>query len=207
MPAFIYKKNIKCYKCSCATCGADRGFQPIRNIDAKCVNCSNKSRKTKSEAFKAKMSIIMRGNKNGSKPESKKLNQEQLKLRKSNYNKKAHLRNKDRYKNDIEFRLRCVLRARLNVAIRNNAKTGSAVKQLGCSITKFKEYMESKFQPGMKWDNWSTKGWHIDHVVPLSSFNLSDPEQLAKACHYTNLQPLWAKENISKGGANASMGL
>ncbi len=67
---------------------------------------------------------------------------------------------------------------------------------IGCSWIDFKIYLESKFTEGMSWDNYGK--WHIDHIVPLSSFDLSDPVQLEKACHYTNLQPLWAKDNLKK---------
>lgn len=63
----------------------------------------------------------------------------------------------------------------------------------------FKVYLESLFQPGMVWENYGNDGWHIDHVRPLSSFDLLDPVQFSQACHYTNLQPLWAKDNLSKG--------
>jgi hypothetical protein len=69
---------------------------------------------------------------------------------------------------------------------------------LGCSIPDFRKYLESRFQPGMDWSNWDRKGWHIDHVRPLASFDLTDPEQLKKACHFTNLQPLWAVDNLRK---------
>ena len=65
-------------------------------------------------------------------------------------------------------------------------------------MEELKIYLESKFLPGMTWDNWSKDGWHIDHVVPLASFDLTNKEQFDKACHYTNLQPLWAKDNLSK---------
>jgi hypothetical protein len=51
----------------------------------------------------------------------------------------------------------------------------------------------------MSWDNWTTDGWHIDHIKPLASFDLTDRQQLLLACHYTNLQPLWAIDNLSKG--------
>jgi len=104
----------------------------------------------------------------------------------------------NRYNNDINFKLRSLLRCRLNAVIRGSKK-GSAVRDLGCSIEELKLYLEPKFQDGMTWDNWGKYSWHVDHIVPLASFDLSDPEQLKKACHYTNLQPLWAYDNLSKG--------
>jgi len=106
---------------------------------------------------------------------------------------------KIRLKYDVSFKLSCSLRNRLNVAIKINQKSGSAVKDLGCSVPELKLYLESKFQPGMTWENWSRTGWHIDHIVPLSSFNLQNREEFLKACHYTNLQPLWSEENWGKG--------
>jgi len=106
---------------------------------------------------------------------------------------------KNRKKTDVQFKLRSNLRARLHRAINRNSKAGSAVKDLGCSIKEFKQYLESKFQTNMNWDNWSFEGWHIDHIKPLASFDLTDREQLLIACHYTNLQPLWAKDNMAKG--------
>jgi len=67
-----------------------------------------------------------------------------------------------------------------------------------CKVDELKEYLESQFEEGMTWDNWSRDGWHIDHIVPLSFFDLIDSEQVKKACHYTNLQPLWAEDNLRK---------
>jgi len=106
---------------------------------------------------------------------------------------------KKEYHDNINHRVACVLRARLNSAIKNNQKTGSAVQDLGCTIAHFKAYLESKFTNGMSWNNWAKDGWHIDHIKPLVSFDLSNREELLKACHYTNLQPLWAQDNLSKG--------
>lgn len=101
-------------------------------------------------------------------------------------------------KNNVIFKLNKLLRSRLNHAIKNNQKAGSAVSDLGCSINELKIHLECLFQPGMAWDNYGLKGWHIDHIKPLSSFDLSDSEQFKEACHYTNLQPLWAKDNLRK---------
>lgn len=95
--------------------------------------------------------------------------------------------------------LASVLRMRLSMAIRVGEKSGSAVRNLGCTISRLKSHLENQFKEGMSWDNWGRKGWHIDHIKPLSSFDLNDSEQLKIACHYTNLQPLWAFDNISKG--------
>lgn len=104
----------------------------------------------------------------------------------------------DRKKTDVQFKLVTLLRTRLCNAIRNNQKAGSAISDLGCSIEELKSYLESLFQPGMAWSNWTKDGWHIDHIIPISSFDLCDREQVKKACHYSNLQPLWARDNMLK---------
>jgi hypothetical protein len=103
-----------------------------------------------------------------------------------------------RRKSDIIFALTKRLRDRFRMALKKNLKRGSAVKDLGCSIEEFKHYIESKFQPGMTWDNQSQNGWHLDHIIPLSKFNLQDRNQLLIALHYTNYQPLWKFHNLSK---------
>ena len=126
------------------------------------------------------------------------------KIKKYQQNNKQKLRNymkeyrKEKYDKDIQFRISTILRSRLGKAIKDEFKIGSAIKDLGCSITELKSYLESKFLTGMTWDNYGLDGWHIDHIKPLSAFNLSDKKQILEACHYTNLQPLWAKDNLSK---------
>lgn len=103
-----------------------------------------------------------------------------------------------KYNSDPVYTLNVKIRARIRMAIKKGAKTGSAVRDLGCSIQDFRKYIESKFQDGMSWDNWGVKGWHLDHIIPVSHFDLSDREQFKQAVHYTNLQPLWAKDNLLK---------
>lgn len=107
----------------------------------------------------------------------------------------------ERWNNDIQYRMAKNLRSRLYHAIKDGNKSGSAVRDLGCSIEELKIWLENKFQSGMTWENWGTGDgkWHIDHIMPLSSFDLTDREQFLKACHYTNLQPLWAEDNLRKG--------
>lgn len=82
--------------------------------------------------------------------------------------------------------------------VRGKTKAGSSVKDLGCSIEFLKQYLESKFKSKMSWKNYGKK-WHVDHIKPLALFDLTKRRQFLKACHYTNLQPMWAKDNISKG--------
>lgn len=106
----------------------------------------------------------------------------------------------ERKKKDTSFRLACSLRARTTHAIKRGHKGGSAVRDLGCTLEEFKSYIESKWQFGMTWENWSQRGWHLDHIIPLCAFDLTDREQYLKAVHYTNIQPLWSRDNIAKGG-------
>jgi len=77
-------------------------------------------------------------------------------------------------------------------------KVGKTFELVGCSRDELVSHLESKFTEGMMWDNYGT--WHVDHIKPCCSFNLEDPEEQKKCFHWTNLQPLWAKDNTSKGG-------
>lgn len=77
--------------------------------------------------------------------------------------------------------------------------SGRVVREMsGCSLPDLREHVERLFLPGMSWDNWAFDGWHLDHVRPLASFDLRDPAQVRAAFHFTNLQPLWAKDNLTK---------
>jgi len=104
---------------------------------------------------------------------------------------------RNRLAKDLQFKLAHYIRKRISDAIRRNRKAGSAVRDLGCSIIELKVYLENLFQENMTWDNWGE--WHMDHIIPLSAFDLTDKEQFIKACHYTNLQPLWKADNLNKG--------
>jgi len=173
------------------------------NLKNKAYNKDNKHkikvyRKNWAEDNKEKLKIhqktYLEANKDKIKLQKKayyEFNREKLRFQKNNYSK-------NRKKTDIQFKLSCNLRSRLHSAINGNFKAGSAVRDLGCTIEELKQHLESKFQPGMTWDNWSDVGWHIDHIKPLASFDLTDRKQFLEACHYTNLQPLWAKDNLIK---------
>ena len=109
---------------------------------------------------------------------------------------------KERYKNNVNFKIACNVRSRLTSAITN--KRVRTTTLVACSWDQLRLHIESLFEPGMTWDNYGRNGWHIDHKTPLNWFDLSDDEQLKKACHYSNLQPMWAEENWSKNDRYAS---
>jgi len=105
---------------------------------------------------------------------------------------------RERRVNDLNFKLISNIRAALSVALRNNIKYGHATELLGCSIEYLRNHLEGQFIKGMTWDNYGLCGWHIDHIIPVSYFDHSDPEQQKRAWHYTNLRPLWAADNLKK---------
>lgn len=93
--------------------------------------------------------------------------------------------------NRIAHNLRCRIRKAIG------RKSDSTIALLGISFDELKIYLENMFEPGMSWDNYGE--WHIDHIKPCASFDLNDPKQQEQCFHYTNLQPLWAYDNQSKG--------
>lgn len=114
-----------------------------------------------------------------------------------NNREKTALYSREKYYKNNQFRLAHNLRRRLQKALKNKSTSGSAVRDLGCSVAELETHLQNHFQPGMTWQNYGR--WHIDHKLPLFSFDLTDREQLLKAVHYTNLQPMWARENLEKG--------
>jgi len=103
-------------------------------------------------------------------------------------------------KSDMQFKIKSNLRTRLFLALKrqNTKKKSGMTALLGCTIQELKCILELRFTKGMQWDNYGSF-WHVDHIIPLSSFDLSDPKQLAIACHYTNLRPMKASANMAKG--------
>lgn len=98
---------------------------------------------------------------------------------------------------DPQFRVAKNLRDRLYSALRRKrGLSNTAISLLGCSLSELCKHLESQFQPGMTWDNYGE--WHVDHRIPLSWFDLTNPDSLRFACEYMNLQPMWAKDNFSK---------
>ena len=82
--------------------------------------------------------------------------------------------------------------------IKNKKSSNRVFKRLGCTITEFKEHIESNFVEGMSWDNYGYDTWHIDHIIPLDWF-VKNSDNVFEANHYTNLRPIQAEKNMSKG--------
>jgi hypothetical protein len=136
-------------------------------------------------------------------------NKEQLKIsKKLNYEKnkeqiliKCAIYHKNRLETDIEYKIKCWLSSRIRQAIKNQSseKAYKTKELIGCDMEFFRQYIEHQFKEGMSWENYGKNGWHLDHIIPCSSFLLEYNEQQKLCFHYTNYQPLWAKENFSKG--------
>ncbi len=118
--------------------------------------------------------------------------------------KKQLIYERKRKKTDPEFKLMKTLRSRLNSALKrkNVKKNHKTMDLIGASPAFVMGYLEAKFTEGMTWENHGN--WHIDHIQPCCSFDLIKEEEQKKCFHYTNLQPLWAKDNLQKGGKSKS---
>jgi len=123
-------------------------------------------------------------------------NPEKRKEYRENYKSRKQEQRKDRRDKDPVFnltnRMRCRIWKYLNIL--KISKKNKTFDIVGCSPEFLKEHLETQFTDGMSWDNRSE--WHIDHIIPLSSAKTED--ELYKLCHYENLQPLWAEDNLKK---------
>jgi hypothetical protein len=104
-----------------------------------------------------------------------------------------------RYRSNSQYKIRTALGNRLNELVKTGkAHGGKILEIIGCTIPKFMAHLQGQFREGMAWNNYGPV-WHIDHIRPCASFDLTDPEQLKVCFHWTNLQPLFAIENLKKG--------
>lgn len=99
-------------------------------------------------------------------------------------------------KKNIQFRLRTIISNRIRMALIRGSKNSTSYDLTGCSWDYLKLYLENLFVNGMNWDNYGK--WHIDHIKPCASFDLTKIEEQKKCFHYSNLQPLWAIDNLKK---------
>jgi hypothetical protein len=134
---------------------------------------------------------------------SKKWREENKELKKQ-LDKEYRQKNKERINEyqinkkqiDINYRIKCNLRNRIYNVLKRKQKASSLMVILGCTIEELRIYLESLFQDGMTWQNYGK--WHIDHIIPCASFDLSKVEDQQKCFNYKNLQPLWALDNLKK---------
>jgi len=131
------------------------------------------------------------------------------------YNKQYRINNRDKlrenanikYNTDPIYKLRKVLRGRIKKIVKNGFKAGSTIGDLGCSVPFLKSYLESKFYPHpktkkmMTWNDWGRNynKFQIDHITELHTVDLANRKDFLEVAHYTNLQPLWYVDHISKG--------
>jgi hypothetical protein len=106
----------------------------------------------------------------------------------------------ERHKDDPHYKILQALRSRLYHAVnsKKGIKSENTQDLLGCSVEEFKQHLEAQFTEGMAWENMGNDGWHIDHIIPCSFFDMSKPNHQKVCFNWQNMQPLWAEDNLSK---------
>ena len=190
-------------KKACTKCGVEKALEEFyfekRRKDGRscwCKQCIGISQREfrRSPEYKKKHRAYMQ------RPERKKW--WRAYRRRPEYKAWQRARHKQRAASDPQYRLARSLRGRLSLALKGQLKVARTLELLGCTLEDLQKHLESQFKDGMTWENYGE--WHIDHIKPCASFDLTDPAQQRLCAHYTNLQPLWAAENISKGAKHPS---
>jgi len=179
----------------CTKCKIEKSYSEFNKekkakngLRSKCKSCRKKYRQENKEHIKKWHTKYYKHNRKRIIRQNKKYKVDNKEL----YNKYY----RERKKTEPLFKLKCNLRSRTNMAFKSKgySKNTKTQEMLGVDWEVAKQHIERQFTKGMNWDNYGE--WHIDHIIPLSS--AKTPERLKQLCHYTNLQPMWAEENLSK---------
>lgn len=190
-----HKSSKECQKCGISKSVEDfhkdssrkDGYHPY------CKSCKNKLRR---KHYKQNKEKTLEQNKKWARENPKKA-QKWAKENPEYYRNYHRKWRKERYKNDLEFKLKCIGRSRIYSALQGKYKDETFIGLIGCTTKELIEHLESQFDEKMSWENHGE--WHIDHIKPCDAFDLSNEEERFKCFHYSNLQPLWAQENLRKG--------
>ena len=183
-------------------------------LQSKCKSCLKEYRKLNNDRLKAYNIQYRERNKEfllDKSREYKAKNKESLVIKNKEYNSREStklrksLTHKKRMRYDVNYRLNFNIRRYMRLSISNHIKKQknrtsilNNIKLLEYTPYELKEHLESLFKPGMNWENYGVYGWHIDHIKPLCLFDLTKDDQIKLAWSLSNLQPLWAKENLTK---------
>lgn len=195
--AIVSKKNRDLHKDDIAT------YNRQYRIDNKelIMLASKEYYKNNKESFSAKSKIWYKTNQDTIKIKSYEYYQENKKFilqRVKNNRGKINLRRRNRYNNDPTYRLLILIRTRINNYVRGKQKSCSSIALLGCDQEQFKKYFEQMFSDGMSWNNFMVGDIEVDHIIPLSIFDLSERIQQKVAFNWANTMPMWKTDNRSK---------
>lgn len=209
--AFLYDTGYFKYMKSCKICHVIKQlncfhvcgtYKNKTYYRGECIECNRQFQKTTGKKYTQKYRKTEKYKKT---KKAFRLTEEQKQKEKEYYQRpevkarKQHLakiRSKERYRTEPLYKLKITARVRLHEVLTRYKypKRGSIFRYLGCDIHQLKQHLELQFKEGMDWNNYGE--WHVDHIIPLSSAKTE--EELIKLFHYTNLQPLWGKENLAK---------
>lgn len=197
----IYYKMKKCNKCN-----QEKSLNDFYNHkktkdkkQSKCKECDSNSHKKylkdnpnyPSNYWKENREVMDKQKKEWLEKNREYANEYQTQYRKKNIEKVREYQNlwiKDKYKNDINYKLKQTVRSRINFSLKGLKKTYKTITYLGCNIEDYRVFLEKKFKPEMSWENYG-EIWEIDHILPLSK---------GGSFHYTNTQPLFKTTKIAE---------
>jgi len=184
----------------CKTCSerkpVDEFYPAMRYRKSMCIPCSRVyQKKYHKETYEDKKQYF----KDYYKKNKVRIIQDAAKYKKDNPDKVR--KHKRKYKKHPHVKVKKRQAERIRRALRSAGvrKSDTTLKYIGCTARELVTHLEGQFSLGMSWDNHGINGWHIDHIRPCASFDFSDEKQIYDCFHYTNLQPLWAADNMSKG--------